>query len=65
MGWFLYNGNTELKQAYPNHHLFPYIIFSFHGESLFPQVSSLIRHTFNKSIKPRMLTESLANNSHK
>ena len=43
---------------------FPYIIFSFH-ETLFPQVSNLTRHTFHKSIKPRMQTENLANNNHK
>ena len=43
---------------------FPYIIFSFH-ETLFPQVSNLTRHTFHKSIKPRMQTENLANNSYK
>ena len=29
------------------------------------QVSNLTRHTFHKSIKPRMQTENLANNSHK
>ena len=43
---------------------FPYIIFSFH-ETLFPQVSNLTKHTFHKSIKPRMQTENLANNSYK
>ena len=44
---------------------FPYAIFFFHEETLFPQVSNLTRHTFHKSIKPRMQTENLANNSHK
>ena len=32
-------------------------------ETLFPQVSNLTRHTFLISIKPRMQTENLANNS--
>ena len=44
---------------------FPYTIFFFHEETLFPQVSNLTRHTFHKSIKPRMQTENLVNNSHK
>ena len=29
MGWFLYNGNTGLKEASPNHHLFLIIFFPF------------------------------------
>ena len=40
--------------------------FSFHEETLFPQVSNLTRHTFHKSMpKPRIPTENFANNSHK
>ena len=31
----------------------------------FPKVSNLTRHTFHKSIKLRMKTENLVNNSHK
>ena len=39
--------------------------FSFHEETVFPQVSYITRHTFYKSKKPIMQTENLANNSHK
>ena len=41
--------------------------FAFHEEILLPfaQVFDLTRHTFHKSIKPKMQTENLANNSHK
>ena len=56
MGWFLFNGNTGLKLANPNHH---------EEETLFPQVSNLTRCTFYKIIKPRIQTEKLASNSHK
>ena len=43
------------------------MILFFHEEILipFPQVSNLARHTSHKSIKPRIQTENLANNSHK
>ena len=46
---------------------FSIYIFSFHEEILlpFPQVSILTRNTFHKSIKPRMQTKNVANNSHK
>ena len=44
---------------------FSIYFFSFHEETLIPQVSNLTRHTFHKSIKPRMQTENLANNSRK
>ena len=41
--------------------------FSFHEEIFlpFPQVSNLTRHTFHKSIKPRLQTENLASKSRK
>ena len=44
---------------------FSIYFFFFHEEMLFPQVSNLTRHTFHKSIKPRMQAENLVNNSHK
>ena len=65
MGQFLYNDNTGLKYANPNHQLFHTLFFSLHEENLFPHVSKLTRHTFDKGIKRRMQTKNLANNSHK
>ena len=46
---------------------FSIIIFPFHEEILlpFPQVPNLTRHTFHKSIKPKLQTENLASKSRK
>ena len=41
------------------------MFFSFDEETLFLQVSNITRHTFHKSIKPRIKAENSANNSHK
>ena len=64
MGWFLYIGNTGLKQANPNYHLFHILFSPFMKKPFFPS-PNLTRNAFHKSIKPRMQTENLANISHK
>ena len=37
MGWFLYNGNTGLKEANPNHHLFHILFFPFMKKPSLPK----------------------------
>ena len=64
MGGFYITVTLDWKKLILPSTLSIYFLF-FHEETLFPQLSKLTRHTFHKSIKHRMQTGNLANNSHK